>query len=96
MLLVVKFCNVLDRSWCPDRVLFQARKYVAERMGIVYAEGVILDLDKMFQESKSKTPLICFLSLGSDPSDSIRDLAKKHNIGFYITNSYIVLEYKIR
>ena len=69
------------RSWCPDRVLFQARNYVAERMGKVFAEGVILDIENMFLESKNRTPLICFLSLGSDPSDSVRDLAKKLSFG---------------
>lgn len=64
-------------------MLFQARNFVAERMGKVYAEGVILDIEKMFIESKSRTPLICFLSLGSDPSDSVRDLAKKLSFGKY-------------
>ena len=70
-------------------MLFQARNFVAERMGKVYAEGVILDIEKMFSESKCRTPLICFLSLGSDPSDSVRDLAKKLSFG----NNNLLISY---
>ncbi len=46
-------------------------------MGTIYAEGVILDLEKMWGESDFHTPLICFLSMGSDPTNSIEGLAKK-------------------
>ena len=46
-------------------------------MGTIYAEGVILDLEKMWGESDFRTPLICFLSMGSDPTNSIEGLAKK-------------------
>lgn len=57
--------------------LSQARKYVMGSMGEKYAEGVILDLEKMWEESGPRTPLICFLSMGSDPTDSIIALGKK-------------------
>ena len=46
-------------------------------MGEPYAEGVILDLEKTWEESDPRTPLICFLSMGSDPTNSIEALAKK-------------------
>ena len=65
------------RCWCPDRTLAQARKYISETMGERYAEGVILDLEKTWEESDSRTPLICFLSMGSDPTNNIEALAKK-------------------
>lgn len=65
------------RCWCPDRTLAQARKYISEVMGECYAEGVILDLEKTWEESDPKTPLICFLSMGSDPTNNIEGLAKK-------------------
>jgi dynein heavy chain len=48
-------------------------------MGGNYAEGVILDLQKMWDESDIRTPLICFLSMGSDPTNSIDALAKRLN-----------------
>lgn len=46
-------------------------------MGAIYSEGVILDLEGMWVESDIRTPLICFLSMGSDPTSSIEGLAKK-------------------
>ena len=46
-------------------------------MGDVYAEGVILDLEEMWEESDKHTPLVCFLSMGSDPTSNIESLAKK-------------------
>ncbi|XP_027744233.1 dynein heavy chain 5, axonemal isoform X7 [Empidonax traillii] len=68
---------LLIRSWCPDRTIAQARKYITDTMGEKYAEGVILDLEKTWEESDPRTPLICFLSMGSDPTDSIIALGKR-------------------
>ena len=68
---------VLQRNWAPDRILAQARKFISESMGERYAEGVILDLEATWEESDSRTPLICFLSMGSDPTNNIEALAKK-------------------
>ena len=68
------------RSWCPDRVLPQALKYISESMGVKYAEGVILNLEEMWEESNNRVPMICFLSMGSDPTNSIESLAKKLNL----------------
>lgn len=59
----------------------QARKYIAESMGPNYAENVILDLEKTWEESDNKTPLINFLSMGSDPTSLIENLAKRHKFG---------------
>ena len=82
------YSNVLDtfkkllliRSFVPDRTLPMAKKYIAESLGLVYAEGIIMNYDTMLAESDKRSPLICFLSMGSDPSDSIMNLAKKNNI----------------
>ncbi|XP_024103279.2 dynein axonemal heavy chain 5 [Pongo abelii] len=71
---------LLIRSWCPDRTIAQARKYVVDSMGEKYAEGVILDLEKTWEESDPRTPLICLLSMGSDPTDSIIALGKRLKI----------------
>ena len=72
---------LLVRSWCPDRTLPQAKKYIADTLGQNFAEGVILDLEKMVTESMSRTPLVCLLSLGSDPTTSIENLSKKLHLG---------------
>ncbi|XP_059501105.1 dynein axonemal heavy chain 8-like [Stegostoma tigrinum] len=75
------FCKLLlIRSWCPDRILSQARRYISEAMGAKYAEPVILNLETTWEESDELTPLICFLSMGSDPSNQIEGLAKKLEI----------------
>ncbi|XP_048577391.1 dynein axonemal heavy chain 5 isoform X1 [Nematostella vectensis] len=41
---------LLIRSWCPDRTLNQARRYITESIGKAYAEGVILNLESMWEE----------------------------------------------
>ncbi|XP_071824188.1 dynein axonemal heavy chain 5-like [Apostichopus japonicus] len=71
---------LLIRSWCPDRTLAQARKFIVDSLGEPYAEGVILDLEGTWEESDSRTPLICFLSMGSDPTNNIELVAKKKKI----------------
>uniref|UniRef100_F7EDE6 Dynein axonemal heavy chain 8 n=1 Tax=Monodelphis domestica TaxID=13616 RepID=F7EDE6_MONDO len=68
---------LLIRSWCPDRTIFQARKYIADSLEEKYTEPVILNLEKTWEESDTRTPLICFLSMGSDPTNQIDALAKK-------------------
>ncbi|XP_052229952.1 dynein axonemal heavy chain 5-like isoform X5 [Dreissena polymorpha] len=73
---------LLVRSWCPDRTLQQARKYIADTLGEKYAEGIILDLEKMWYESKTRSPMVCLLSMGSDPTNNIESLAKKHKIEY--------------
>lgn len=71
------------RAWCPDRTLNQAFKYVEESLGPRFVESVALDVEGMYNESKSTMPLICFLSMGSDPSSIIEKTAKKLEIPFY-------------
>ena len=72
------------RSWFPDRTLHQARKYIADTMGERYAEGVILNLEATWEESNPQVPLICFLSMGSDPTGAIENLAKRKGIGMFL------------
>ena len=55
----------------------QARTFVVDALGQKFADGVILNFESMWGESDPKTPLICFLSMGSDPSAQIDTLAKK-------------------
>ena len=65
------------RSWCPDRTIAQARSYIGDSMGARYADAVLLDLEGTWAESDPRTPLICFLSMGSDPTNQIEGLCKK-------------------
>ncbi|XP_041823849.1 dynein heavy chain 5, axonemal [Melanotaenia boesemani] len=67
---------LLIRSWCPDRTIAQARRYISESLGQKYAEGLVLDLEAMLAESDNRTPMVCLLSMGSDPTENIEKLAK--------------------
>ena len=68
----------------------QARNYISESLSKEYAEGVILDLKGMWKESTIRTPMICFLTLGSDPSNQIEALAKRQGLGIEIAVSKYV------
>ena len=72
----------IDRSWCQDRTLAQARKYVANSMGKQYADPVILNMNTMWAESNPRCPLICLLTMGSDPTAQIESLAKQKELTF--------------
>ncbi|XP_052798280.1 dynein axonemal heavy chain 8-like [Mya arenaria] len=73
---------LLIRCWCPDRTVPQARKYISDSMGSAYAEAVLLNLEATWEESDTRTPLICFLSMGSDPTNQIEGLCKKRQLEF--------------
>ncbi|KAG5316447.1 DYH8 protein, partial [Acromyrmex insinuator] len=68
---------LLIRAWCMDRTLSQSRKYIAFSLGARFAEPVMTLLDVMHSESRPNTPMICFLSMGSDPTPHIEQLAKR-------------------
>lgn len=51
-----------------------------ESLGSEYSETHILDLELTWEESEPRTPLVCILSTGSDPTNQIIALAKLKNI----------------
>jgi len=67
---------LLIRAWCPDRTIAQARKYIADSLGARYAEAVLLDMEQIWSESTPRIPLVGLLSMGSDPTAAIQQLAK--------------------
>ena len=44
----------------------------------------MLDMESMWSESNNRTPMICFLSMGSDPTENIERLAKNKGISRHI------------
>ncbi|XP_073412523.1 dynein axonemal heavy chain 8 [Dendrobates tinctorius] len=72
---------LLVRSCCPDRTLPEARKYIRNSLNAKYTEPVILDLVRTWEESDTRTPLICLLSRGTDPTSQIDELAKNLRLG---------------
>lgn len=71
---------LLIRAWCLDRTVMVAKQYIANSLQARFAESQVLDLDAMLSESNSRTPMICLLSQGSDPSSDIENLSKKYKI----------------
>ncbi|KAF6214793.1 hypothetical protein GE061_009536 [Apolygus lucorum] len=69
--------TLIIRSLCPDRLVLQAQKYVKTALGKRYADAVILNLEELYEESHNRTPMICFLTMGADPTTAIEALAKK-------------------
>ena len=61
-------------------------------MGVRYAEGVLLDMEKMWEESTGRVPMIGLLSMGSDPTNDIDALSKKMGLGkcIPINSSFII------
>uniref|UniRef100_A0A1I8M6Y8 AAA+ ATPase domain-containing protein n=1 Tax=Musca domestica TaxID=7370 RepID=A0A1I8M6Y8_MUSDO len=74
---------LMIRSWCTDRTLSQSRQYIGHSLGERFAEPVVLNFDGLLSESKPLIPIICFLSMGSDPSSNIEALAKKNELKCY-------------
>lgn len=56
---------------------------LAESLGKRYGEACILDLEATWAESEPRTPLVCILSIGSDPSPQILNLAKAKDVRKY-------------
>ncbi|CAF0837526.1 unnamed protein product [Adineta steineri] len=71
---------LLIRSITPARFVKSANDYIIDSLGPRYGDGVVLDMEKMWDESDKCSPMICFLSMGSDPTVQIETLAKKKSI----------------
>ncbi len=69
---------LIVRSWVPDRTLLMAKTYVIDSLGPEFGSNQILDLEQVWKESDCRTPLICILSIGSDPTQEIDNLAKSY------------------
>jgi dynein heavy chain len=67
---------LLVRSWCPDRTLAQAKKYISKSVGARFVESIITDINQIWTESDPVTPMVCLLSPGSDPTEAIKSLSK--------------------
>ena len=56
--------------------MVQARKYIADSLGVEFLDHKVLDLEELVQEEEKKAPLICLLSTGSDPCSQIESMAR--------------------
>ena len=65
------------RALRPDRTMVVTREYIADAMGERYASFPPLNLETTHGESINRIPFVCILSMGSDPTELILNLAKK-------------------
>lgn len=61
-------------------LIFASIWLIPESLGRRYGEACILDLEATWAESEPRTPLVCILSVGSDPSPQIWNLAKAKDL----------------
>ncbi|XP_055711493.1 dynein axonemal heavy chain 8-like [Phlebotomus papatasi] len=74
---------LLIKAFCPDRVLSQSQKYINESLGSDFLQPILISFNELCEESSAVTPLICLLSMGSDPTADITELARKHEVTLY-------------
>ena len=68
---------LLVRSLRTDRTMIVANEYVSDVLGAKYVDSHPLNVETMHMESNERTPFVCILSMGSDPTELIMALAKK-------------------
>ncbi len=71
---------LLVRCFREDRTMLAATGYIISSLGQKYAEGQPLDIEGTWRESAPGIPLLCILSLGSDPTAQLEAVAKKQKI----------------
>ncbi|KAG2382014.1 hypothetical protein C9374_005806 [Naegleria lovaniensis] len=67
---------LLIRSIREDRTILAAMQYIRSALGQKYLDVVPTSLDSVWKESDNKTPFVCLLSPGSDPTSAIEGLAR--------------------
>merc|ERR1711871_470663 len=73
-----KLCLV--RSFREDRTLVVVKEYVAAAIGKKYLQFPPLDIEGVYEESTTHTPLIFLLSPGSTPDNQIALMAKRKKL----------------
>eukprot|EP01028_Stygiella_incarcerata_P006636 TRINITY_DN270_c0_g1_i1.p1 TRINITY_DN270_c0_g1~~TRINITY_DN270_c0_g1_i1.p1 ORF type:complete len:4523 (-),score=1222.92 TRINITY_DN270_c0_g1_i1:192-13760(-) len=68
---------LIVRAIREDRASIAASDFISVTLGSRFVESVPLNLEDIWEESTATTPLVCLLSLGSDPTSLIESLAKK-------------------
>ena len=77
---------LLVRTLRIDRAMIASTSYIIHSLGQSFVEGIPLDLAATVVESSALVPIICLLSMGSDPTSSIQDLAKKQRVDLRIVS----------
>lgn len=78
---MIQLYNFSTKKFSQKQFIGTTINSIIDSLGTEYGEAKILDLDATRAESEPRTPLICILSIGSDPSPQITALAKAKEIG---------------
>eukprot|EP01084_Bolivina_argentea_P249861 418441_1 len=70
---------IILRCLRPDRVVFAAKNFISNNLGSEFTEPPSLNLENVFNDSTSITPIIFVLSIGSDPTQQLVSLSQKMN-----------------
>ena len=68
---------LLVRITREEKVVFAIKKYIIDTLGEFFIEDLLFDLERSYEDSTAVTPLIFILSSGSDPIETILQLAEK-------------------
>lgn len=69
------------RSFRPDRVYSDVRRFVVQTMGDPYfVQPPVLEFGRIYAQSSSKSPVVFILSPGADPMIELDKLAELHGV----------------
>jgi dynein heavy chain len=64
----------------PEKLMDASEMYIDKSLGSFYTESPSVSLDKVYDDSDCKTPIIFVLSQGADPVVSVQKLAKSKGL----------------
>lgn len=70
------------RIFRPDKIIPMIQKLIKKekQLGANYIRPPAFDMEKSYEESSSKTPIIIILSSGADPMSEMIKLSEKYNV----------------
>ncbi|ETO28518.1 axonemal dynein gamma heavy chain [Reticulomyxa filosa] len=77
---------VLVRALRDDRMTLSSQGFVAEVMGEKYIQPLTVTMEEVWKTSDKLTPTILMLTPGADPTQTLKDLARKMGAGVEIVS----------
>lgn len=71
---------LLVRAFRDDRAMQCATKYIMESLGPAFVDTISPSFEGTLDETSWNVPVICLLSMGSDPTSNIVALAKSKKV----------------
>jgi dynein heavy chain len=72
---------LLIRCFRLDRTMAACAQYIMETLGAQFVNSIPLNIEETWGESTPTIPIVCLLSMGSDLTTSIENLAQNNKIG---------------